>query len=97
MLSAWLTRLYTQIDSHAILVGPRLRKDERGTRPLCSGVLLYQAQLFELAYLVSHKLQLRRSLFASWYALLMMRLLPISCAESCVGFFCGNVDYDKSG
>jgi hypothetical protein len=33
---------YTQIDSHAILAGPWHRKDERGTRPLCSSVLVHQ-------------------------------------------------------
>jgi hypothetical protein len=34
---SWLRRRvrYTQIDSHAILVGPWLRKDERRTRPFC--------------------------------------------------------------
>jgi hypothetical protein len=31
-----------------------LRKDERWTRLICSSVLVYQAQLFELAYLVTH-------------------------------------------
>jgi hypothetical protein len=53
---SWLCRRvrYTQIDSHAILVGPWLRKDERRTRPLCSSVLVHQAQLFELVYLVTH-------------------------------------------
>jgi hypothetical protein len=52
-------------DSHAILVEPWLRKDERRTRSLCSSVLVHQAQLFELAYLVAHELQLRRSVLAS--------------------------------
>jgi hypothetical protein len=31
------------------------------------------------------------------YALLRMRPLSISCAESCVVIFCGKIDYDKSG
>jgi hypothetical protein len=55
----------TQIDSHAILVGHWLRKDERLTRPLCSSVLEHQPQLFELAYLVTHKPHLRRCVLAS--------------------------------
>jgi hypothetical protein len=56
----WLRRRvrYRWIDSHAILVGPWLRKYERGTRPLSAGVLVHQAQLFELAYLVTLKLPL---------------------------------------
>jgi hypothetical protein len=64
---SWLRRRvrYTQIDSHAVLVGPWLRKDERGIRPLCSSVLVHQAQLFDLAYLVTHKLQLRQRVIAS--------------------------------
>jgi hypothetical protein len=64
---SWLRRRvqYTQIDSHAILVGSWLRKDERRTCPLCTSVLVHQAQLFELAYLVTHKLQLWRSVLAS--------------------------------
>jgi hypothetical protein len=64
---SWLRRSirYTQIDSHAILVGPWLRKDERGARPLCSNVFVYQAQLFERAYLITHKIQLRRGVLAS--------------------------------
>jgi hypothetical protein len=31
------------------------------------------------------------------YALLRMRPLSISWAESCVAISCGKVDYDKSG
>jgi hypothetical protein len=31
------------------------------------------------------------------HAVLRMRLLSISCAESCVVISCGKVDYDKSG
>jgi hypothetical protein len=67
---SWLRRRvqYTQIDSHAILIGPWLRKDERRTRPLCSSVLVHQAQLFELAYLVTHKLQLQRGVLASLHS-----------------------------
>jgi hypothetical protein len=44
---------YTQIDSHAILVGPWLRKDERRTRPLSFSVLVHQAHLVEIVYLVT--------------------------------------------
>jgi hypothetical protein len=44
-----------QIDRHAILVGPRLRKDDQGTRPVCSGVLVHQFQLLQLTYLVTLK------------------------------------------
>jgi hypothetical protein len=59
---------YTQIDSNAILVGPWLRKDERRTRPLCSSVLAYQAQPFELVYLVTHELHRRRSVLTSLHS-----------------------------
>jgi hypothetical protein len=55
---------YTQINSHAILVGPQIRENEQGTALLCSGVLVHQALLFELAYFVTHDFQLRRSVLA---------------------------------
>jgi hypothetical protein len=38
-----------------------------------------------------------RVLIRKCYALLRMRSLSISCAESCVVISCGKVDYDKSG
>jgi hypothetical protein len=62
----WLRRRvrYTQIYSHPILVGSWLLKDEQWTRTLYSIVIKHQVQLFELAYLVTHKLQLRRGVLA---------------------------------
>jgi hypothetical protein len=39
---------YTKIDKNAVLVVPRLRKDERRTCSLCFGILLHQVQPFHL-------------------------------------------------